>query len=507
MCWVAWDKLTAPKALGGLGIRDIQAFNTALLAKQAWRIISKPDCLLSRVLRGKYCSKESFLEVEAPKNASHGWRGILAGRNLLVTNLSKAIGDGETTSIWKDPWLSCQSPARPIGPTKEEHQDLVVADFLCRGTSDWNVQRIMEVLPQYLPDILRIKPSIFGSPDSFVWLAARSGAYSAKSGYYVATSMEFLVHREPAQPAPNQNLYKAIWASKISPKLHLFLWKITQGAIALGDNLARRGITNNITCRQCGEPETADHLFLHCTFTRQIWSSHIWASSFDPTQFGSFNEAFLGSTMATNLPPLGVSTALFPWIVWGIWTARNSLIFENRHYTPLDIISKSIRMAREWSNAQLTSTPNPPTHHSRELQPLITPPFVFCFTDAAWQAGSNRAGCGWILKDHRDDFLKQGTGTFNNTSSPLMAEALAVRSALLIALDMGITRICIKSDCQALVATIFSKKHPADLHGITRDIELLSLSFNCISFVFISRNLNCAADTLAKSALYSAPTN
>ena len=116
--------------MGGLGIRDIQAFNTALLAKQVWRIISKPDYLLSRVLRGKYCSKESFLEVEAPKTASHGWQGILAGRNLLVTNLSKAIGDGETTRIWKDPWLSTLSPARPIGPTKEEHQDLVVADLL-----------------------------------------------------------------------------------------------------------------------------------------------------------------------------------------------------------------------------------------------------------------------------------------------------------------------------------------------------------------------------------------
>nr|VDD59742.1 unnamed protein product [Brassica oleracea] len=141
----------------------------------------------------------------------------------------------------------------------------------------------MEVLPQYLPDILRIKPSIMGSTDSFVCLASRSGLYSEKSGYHVAALMELLDHRDLVRPVPDQNLYKAIWASKISPKLHLFLWNITQGAIALGENLARRGITNNITCRHCGEPETTDHLFLHYTFTRQIWSSHVWASSFDPT--------------------------------------------------------------------------------------------------------------------------------------------------------------------------------------------------------------------------------
>ena len=151
------------------------------------------------------------------------------------------------------------------------------------------------------------------------------------------------------------------------------------------------------------------------------------------------------------------------------------------------------------------SSPSPQLN--RTLPPTLTSPFVVCFTDAAWQAGSKKAGCGWIFTDHRDAWLKQGTSTFNYTSSPLMAEALAVRTALLNALEAGYTRICIKSDCQALVAIISSKQHPADLHGITRDIEFLSLSFDCISFVFISRNLNSAADALAKSSLYSAPTN
>ncbi|XP_013673720.1 uncharacterized protein LOC106378078 [Brassica napus] len=314
-----------------------------------------------------------------------------------------------------------------------------------------------------------------GAPDSFVWLASRSGVYTAKSGYYVAASKELTANRDEARPLQDQNLYKAIWASKIPPKLHLFLWKITQGALALGENL--------------------------------IWSSHIWTSPFDPRLYDSYTEAFLGSTAATNLPPLGVETNLFPWITWGIWTARNSYVFENRYFTPVEIISKAIRMAREWSIAQSPPHSTPSSHHNRVLPPTLTSTFVVCFTDAAWQAGSNRAGCGWILKDHRDAWLKQGTSIFNHTSSPLMAEALAVRTALLNALDAGYTRICIKSDCQALVAIISSKQHPTDLHGITRDIEHLSLSFECISFVFISRILNSAADALAKSSLYSAPTN
>lgn len=67
MSWVAWSRVTKSKAEGGLGIRDIQLFNQALLAKIAWRIITVPNCLLARILTGKYCHKQSFLDVTLPQ--------------------------------------------------------------------------------------------------------------------------------------------------------------------------------------------------------------------------------------------------------------------------------------------------------------------------------------------------------------------------------------------------------------------------------------------------------
>lgn len=45
----------------------------------------------------------------------------------------------------------------------------------------------------YPKDILKIKPSVTGALDSYVWLAAKSGSYSAKSGFFVAAAMN---HRE-----------------------------------------------------------------------------------------------------------------------------------------------------------------------------------------------------------------------------------------------------------------------------------------------------------------------
>lgn len=116
MCWVAWEKLTLPNSAGGLGFREIQQFNDALLAKISWRLIKEPSSLLSRTLLNKYCKHSEFLQCEAPSNCSHGWRGILAGREVLKLGLGSVIGNGRTTKIWSDKWLSTSTPSCPIGP-------------------------------------------------------------------------------------------------------------------------------------------------------------------------------------------------------------------------------------------------------------------------------------------------------------------------------------------------------------------------------------------------------
>ncbi|CDY12378.1 BnaC08g08270D [Brassica napus] len=354
-----------------------------------------------------------------------------------------------------------------------------------------------------------LRPSITGAPDSFAWLATKSGSYSVKSGYYVAASQCNAEIREvtEAQRVVEQTLCKAIWTAKVSPKLQLFLWKITHGALPLGENLAKRGLLNQITCRHCGELETAEHLFLHCSFSRHVWAQNIWKQDFDPTYMPSFASAFLATSTLINLPPLGVKKTIFPWVCWVIWTARNQRIFENRVFEPKEIFSKAISTAKEWNNAQ-DSLLSPPVPRNLQNLPLHRPlTELSCFTDAAWIASTYRAGCGWCIMSLEGDVLLKGSGVFEFIPSAMMAEALAIRSALVHAAEAGISKICIKSDCQALIAAISSTCHSVELYGIIRDIENLSFRFSCISFSFISRSLNCMADSLAKSLLRSAFPN
>ena len=65
------------KSDGGLRIRDIHAFNVAMLGKLSWWIVQNPRRLFVCVLLEKYCYGPSFLSISCSTSASHVWRGIL----------------------------------------------------------------------------------------------------------------------------------------------------------------------------------------------------------------------------------------------------------------------------------------------------------------------------------------------------------------------------------------------------------------------------------------------
>lgn len=86
---------------------------------------------------GKYCATEPFLSVSASNSCSHGWRRILCGRDLLLQNTGKAIGNGEDTMMWDEPWLSTGNHVRrPIGPPDAGSKTLNVAALLNHITRD-----------------------------------------------------------------------------------------------------------------------------------------------------------------------------------------------------------------------------------------------------------------------------------------------------------------------------------------------------------------------------------
>ncbi|KAG5533573.1 hypothetical protein RHGRI_027682 [Rhododendron griersonianum] len=69
--WGAWQKLTDQKGMGGMGFKDFESFNVALLAKQFWHLTKEPNSLWARVLKGLYFPKKEC--IEAARGSTPSW--------------------------------------------------------------------------------------------------------------------------------------------------------------------------------------------------------------------------------------------------------------------------------------------------------------------------------------------------------------------------------------------------------------------------------------------------
>lgn len=100
--WHSWESLCLPKAMGGMGFRDLKCFNQALLAKQGWRLGMENSSLLHRVLQTRYFKNSGFLEARRGFDPSYSWRSIWGAKSLLLEGLKWRVGNGESIKVWED---------------------------------------------------------------------------------------------------------------------------------------------------------------------------------------------------------------------------------------------------------------------------------------------------------------------------------------------------------------------------------------------------------------------
>ena len=91
---------------GGMGFRDLHAFNLAMLAKQAWRLIHENHSLFYRVYKARYFPNCSFMFAELGNNPSFVWRSLLAARDLIREGSRWQVGDGRSIGVFTHRWLT-----------------------------------------------------------------------------------------------------------------------------------------------------------------------------------------------------------------------------------------------------------------------------------------------------------------------------------------------------------------------------------------------------------------
>lgn len=109
MAWVSWKRMALSKKQGGLGFGDLNYFNSALLGKQAWRILHSPESLPHRVLKCRYFPDNEFIDATRGTKPSYGWSSILHGRDLLTKVLRWQIGEGNVKAF-TEKWIPSHPP-------------------------------------------------------------------------------------------------------------------------------------------------------------------------------------------------------------------------------------------------------------------------------------------------------------------------------------------------------------------------------------------------------------
>jgi hypothetical protein len=154
-----------------------------MLGKQGWRLLTRPESLCARVLKGKYFPNSSFLLTNRKKNSSETWRSILYGRQTLSKGLIKRIGPGDSINIWDHSWLAGTSSMKPVVRMSNVLQEKV-CDLFLPGTRQWDEVLVRECFCALdAEEILKLKPGTTLDQDLEAWAFERTGMYSVRSCY------------------------------------------------------------------------------------------------------------------------------------------------------------------------------------------------------------------------------------------------------------------------------------------------------------------------------------
>lgn len=100
--WVAWDRIIAPREVGGLGLGSIKALNIALLAKWWWKLKNSPNSLWSKIINGiHYGAGANDDNITARKSFPGVWNNIVRCKkdlrkiNIEVRDVIRRAQDGE----------------------------------------------------------------------------------------------------------------------------------------------------------------------------------------------------------------------------------------------------------------------------------------------------------------------------------------------------------------------------------------------------------------------------
>lgn len=225
-------------------------------------------------------------------------------------------------------------------------------DLINEDSKNWNPLRLQEIYCEV--EAARVSNTFIPAStrcDKLVWSKAHNGNYSVALGYKTLLDEAHSSNMHVGMfPFP----WKDFWKIKLPMRILLFGWKLLHHAIPCGEILNRHHLPGNFLCSFCGgEPETLNHLFLHCHFSKAFWfGSPISLRVDDLLALGVVD--WFASFCRDALTMQDHRLTMVPWILTGfdiIWQARNNCVWKGMRADPSDCVTKQMAMMTRYNEA------------------------------------------------------------------------------------------------------------------------------------------------------------
>jgi hypothetical protein len=179
---IGWDRITAPKDKGGLGLRKLGTMNKACLLKLNWKLKENSDDLWCKVLREKYDLANSMTSSSSKATSSSLWKTLHNLQPMIDKLVVWSVGNGRRIKAWSEAWIEAGLLLEDFANIPENLRNMTVYD-LVDNEGKWNLELLAEMFPyEIMMKIAAIVPPMddYGN-DEIIGIGSNKCGFSVTS--------------------------------------------------------------------------------------------------------------------------------------------------------------------------------------------------------------------------------------------------------------------------------------------------------------------------------------